>query len=144
MQQRRLYALLIAGAYGIALFSPVVNSTGVAGSIFGFQALTMGWHGYGVIPECANVLLVVGTFAYLNSNDYLAALSGMAAFGLSLTAPSVFGISPSELRAGFFVWTGTMLLLAALGAHGMVASLFPRQSVMEGETSGDDAPTATR
>lgn len=107
-----LFSVLIWGLYAIALFLPVSANPDVTG----MQALSMGWDGTGLIPELANVALLLGWAGLLLGRANFAACLGIVAVALALTAPFIFEIDLNNLRMGYFSWVASCLVLAVAAA----------------------------
>ncbi len=105
-----LFSVLIWSLYAVALFSPVGHN------LDGWGALQGGWGGLGVIPESANVALLLGWFGLLLGRTRLATGLGIIAVALALTAPYIYGVELQDLRAGYFLWLGSCIVLAVAAA----------------------------
>jgi hypothetical protein len=113
--KRQLAALIIGLTYSVSFFLPAASIGDLAGNdkpVLGYDALLLGWSAFGVIPEFANVALLIGLIAYIKRFLGIAAASGWVAFALGLTAPGIYGVAFSELGAGYFEWMCSFVLLA--------------------------------
>lgn len=104
--------------YGIACLSPAMSlKDRYAGDIqFGGQALMTGWVPPFTIPWSANIFLLAGLICGETGRYRAARILGVIGFFLSLT--TVIFIAWYDLRVGYLLWIGTMLLLAG-GAFGL-------------------------
>jgi hypothetical protein len=110
------FAILILGIYAISFFLPVVRMDGFGDDpksswFLGYDAFLIGWAWPGVIPDLANVAMVVGLIAYLGRSPKLARNSAVLAVILASTAPFVYGFA-LPLFIGYYVWLGSFLALA--------------------------------
>jgi len=84
-------------------------------TFFGADALG-GWSGIGLIPESANIALLVGAVALLISRARVAMLMGALGIAGAVSAPFVFKVYVDDLRAAYYLWLSCMfvLLLSAI------------------------------
>jgi hypothetical protein len=80
----------------------------------GHEALRGLWEGKGIIPELANVALGVGVLALIIGRFRLAKVMGVIGVVLALSAPYVFEVHVTELRAGYYLWLLCMVMLAVV------------------------------
>jgi hypothetical protein len=119
--------LLICALYIAALNLPVADIVvtpddsdffdSMTFTFFGADALG-GWSGIGLIPESANIALLVGGIALLICRVRVAMVIGALGIAGAASAPFVFEIYLDDLRAAYYLWLACMviLFLAALVA----------------------------
>ena len=110
VQFKWLTSVAIWLTYVVAMASPAVE---VFGPVLGSQALQLGWHGADIVPELANVTLLLGWILLLFDKVQWAAIIATVGLLFALSALTLHG---GWLLYGYYIWLSnhTLLLIASL------------------------------
>lgn len=110
VQFKWLTTCVIWITYAVALASPAVS---FFKPFLGIQALRLAWEGVNIIPELANLTLLLGWILLMFDKVHWAAI--VATFGL-LFALSALTLHGSGLLYGYYIWLSShaLLLIASL------------------------------
>jgi hypothetical protein len=117
------------GLYVVSFFLPAVGWEG-----FGFMAFFWSM----VIPSflpmwLANPVLWIGYVKAANQRWHAVTIAGVVALGLAMSESWVFW---RQVNVGYFLWIGSMALLAAAGLAG---SAHPRKMLVDWSEHGNDS-----
>ena len=109
-QFKWLTSVAIWLTYVVALISPAIN---FFGPILGIQVLKSGWDGVNVVPELANITLIIGWILVMLDEVHWAVIVATLGFLFALSALALYG---GELLYGYYLWLAshTLLLIASL------------------------------
>lgn len=114
VQFKWLTSLAVWGIYAVALASPAIE---VFGPVLGREALQAGWHGADIVPELANVTLLLGWILLMFDKAHWAAI--IATFG-QLFALSALTLHGGWLLYGYYIWLSSHVLLLIASLLGVI------------------------
>ena len=105
-----LVSIVIWIGYVVALASPAINAFG---PLLGIQVLKVGWEGINVVPELANITLIVGWILLMLDELHWAVIVSTLGFLFALSTLALYG---SDLLYGYYIWLSchAVLLFASL------------------------------